>query len=154
MNQKPIPGWNLQIDEVSNGVFKVTLTDAYGRIAEIIDSATDETIEKAIGYAFEIEKQISRNWSLFLFGLALQNLSDNDFKYKEYEDQSFGSWIIEGPNRRLLYDGQSVCLILQTKTKEGWTDIHTLSKDEVNYLSFINLINRLTDSATPINPKA
>jgi len=46
---KSIPGWTINIDEISNGVFKVTLTDAYGRIAEITDVASDDTIDRTIG---------------------------------------------------------------------------------------------------------
>ncbi len=48
--RKDLPRWKTNIDEISNGVFKVTLTDADGRKAEIIDNATDETIDKAIEF--------------------------------------------------------------------------------------------------------
>ena len=44
MNKKSIPGWTINIDEISNGVFKVTLTDGYEQKAEILDNATDEKI--------------------------------------------------------------------------------------------------------------
>ena len=72
MNKNPIPGWTININEISNGTFKVVLTDAYGRKAEIIDNATDETIERAIGNAFDIEKQICKNWNLFLYELFFE----------------------------------------------------------------------------------
>ncbi len=148
MNKKSIPGWTINIDEISNGVFKVTLTDGYGRKAEIIDNATDETIERAIGDAFDIEKQISLNWNIFLYDLAVQKLSDKDIKTKEYNDKVFGSWYIEGQDKRLVYDGKDSWLIFQTKTKGNWTDLDTIKKDELKYSNFVRQINRLTENTT------
>ncbi len=72
MNKKSIPGWTIYIDEISNGVFKVTLTDAYGRKAEIVDDATDETIERTISDAFEIEKQISKTGNYLFTSLQFR----------------------------------------------------------------------------------
>ena len=148
MNKNSIPGWTTYINEISNGVFKVTLTDAYGRKAEIIDNAMDETIERAIGYAFDIEKQISQNWNLFLYDLAVQKLSDKDIKNKEYNNQAFGSWFIERQDKRLVYDGKDSWLILQTKTKGDWTDIDTIKKDELKFSNFVRQLNRLTENTT------
>ncbi|MEJ5054631.1 hypothetical protein [Sphingobacterium sp. MYb382] len=156
MNKKIIPGWTINIDEISNGVFKVMLTDAYGRKAEIIDDATEETIDKAIGYAFEIEKQISQNWNLFLYELADQKLEDKDIKNKDYDAQVFGSWFIERQDKRLVYDGKDSWLIFQTKTKDDWTDIEIIKKDELKYSNFVRQINRMIENTTHNNtlPKA
>lgn len=95
----------------------MTLTDAYGRKAEIIDNVTDVTIDKAIGYAFDIEKQISKNWNLFRYNLAVQKLADNEIETKEYNDKVFGSWYIERQDKRLVYDGKDSWLIFQKKSK-------------------------------------
>ncbi len=148
MNKKSIPGWTISIDEISNGVFKVTLKNGCGRKAEIIDNATDETIEKAIGDAFDIEKQISQNWNLFLYDLAVLRLSEKDIKNKEYNDNAFGSWFIERKDKRLVYDGKDSWLIFQTKTKGDWIDIETIKKDELEYLNFVRQINRMTQNTT------
>lgn len=148
MNKKSIPGWTIYIDEISNGVFKVTLTDSYGRIAEIVDNATDETIERTIGEAFDIEKQISKNWNLFLYELAVQELEDTDIKTKEYNDTVFGSWFIERQDRRLVYDGKDSWLIFQTKLKNDWEDNEIIKKEELKYSNFIRQINKLTESTT------
>lgn len=144
MNKKSIPGWTIYIDEVSNGVFKVTLSDAYGRKAEIIDNATDETIERAISDAFEIEKQNSKNWNLFLYELALQKLEDTEIKIKEYNDKTFGSWLIERRDKRLIYDGKESLLLAQTKLADNWTDIDRLTKGELKYSNFVKQINILS----------
>ena len=148
MNKKSIPGWAINIDEISNGVFKVTLTDAYGRKAEIVDDATDETIERAIGDAFDIEKQISKKWNLFLFDICIQKLGDTDIKTKEYDDKAFGSWFIERQDKRLVYDGKDSWLMFQTKSKNDWTDIDIIKKDELKYSNFVRQINRLTENNT------
>ena len=143
MNKKSIPGWTIYIDEISNDVFKITLTDAYGRKAEIIDNATDETIEKAIGYAFDIEKQISQNWNLFLYDLVVQKLADKDIKDKQYREKAFGSWFIERQDKRLIYDGKDSWLIFQTKNKGDWKDIDTIKNDDLKYSDYIKLLNKL-----------
>lgn len=54
MNNKSLPGWTINIDKISNGEIKVMLTDSYGRKTETINIASEETIEKAIGDAFDI----------------------------------------------------------------------------------------------------
>ena len=143
MNKKSIPGWTIYIDEISNDVFKITLTDAYGRKAEIIDNATDETIEKAIGDAFDIEKQISQNWNLFLYDLVVQKLADKDIKDKQYREKAFGSWFIERQDKRLIYDGKDSWLIFQTKNKGDWKDIDTIKNDDLKYSDYIKLLNKL-----------
>lgn len=152
MNKKSIPGWTINIDEVSNGVFKVTLTDAYGRKAEIIDLATDETIERTISDAFDIEKQISLNWNLFLYDLAVQKLSDKSVEQMEYDEKSFRSWVIETHENRLIYDGKDSWLIFQTKTNGNWTDIDIIKKEDLNYSNFIKQLTRLLESNTPAIP--
>jgi hypothetical protein len=148
MNKKSIPGWTINIDEISDGVFKVTLTDANGRKVEIVDNATDQTIERTISDAFDIEKQSSKNWNLFLYDFAIQKLVDTDFTIKEYNDNVFGSWFIERQNKRLVYDGKDAWLLFQTKNKGDWTDIDTIKKDELNYSNFVRQINRLTENTT------
>ena len=80
---KSLPGWTTKIDEISNGVFKVTLTDTFGRVAEVIDNASDETINKAYSDAFEIEKQASKNWNKFLYDLCISHLAGTKITTKE-----------------------------------------------------------------------
>lgn len=143
LNKVSIPGWTMNIDEISNKVFKVTLTDSFGRKVEIIDNVTDETIERAIAEAFDMEKQISQNWNLFLYDLAVQKLASNDFKNKEFNDKVFGSWFIERQDKRLIYDGKDSWLIFQTKTNDIWTDIDRIKKDELNYTNLLSQINKL-----------
>lgn len=148
MKKKSIPGWTINVEEISNGVFKVTLKDAYGRIAEIIDYEIDKTIVRALGEAFDIEKQISKNWNLFLYDLANQKLSVIEVEQKEYNDKAFGSWFIKRQDKRMVYDGKDSWLIFQAKTEDGWTDIEVIEKCELNYSSFARQINRLTENAT------
>jgi len=138
-----IPGWTINIEETSNGVFKVILTDEYGHRAEIIDNATDETVEKAISAAFDIEKQISKNWSLFLFNLCIEKLTTENIVNKEYNSIVFGSWFIEGAEKRLVYEGKDKWLIVQTKTGAEWLDNIIIKKDELKYLNLIEQIKNI-----------
>lgn len=143
MNSNSIPGWTIKIEEIVYGIFKVTLTDAYGRKAEIIDQAIDETVERAKSAAFDIEKQISSNWNLFLYNLCLQKLSGVEIGRAEFEEKTFGSWVVEINNKRLIFDGKDSWLILQTKSNYDWMDTAIIKNNELNYFNFLNQINSL-----------
>lgn len=143
MSKNSIPGWQTHIDEILNGVFKVIVTDANGRKAEIIDNATDETIERAVGYAFDIEKQISLNWNLFLYELAIKRLSAISFVKKEYDNKAFGSWLIEKYDKRLIYDGKESYLIIQIRVNDEWEELESINKSNLKYMNFIKLIKQM-----------
>lgn len=136
-----LPGWKTNIDEISNGVFKVTLIDTDGRKAEIIDNATDETIEQAIGYAFDIEKEISKNWNKFLFDFCINRFKNLLMMNQEYNDNAFGSWFIEFKSERLLYDGKDSCLILQVKSNKDWIDKKIIKNSDINYKTIKEILN-------------
>jgi len=142
-HMKSIPGWTTNIEEISNGVFRVILTDEYGRKAEVIDNASDETIERAISDAFDIEKQISKNWNLFLFNLCIAAINNKNIVNKEYNDKAFGSWYIESEENRLIYDGKDNGLIFQTKIGGDWTDKIVITKDGLKYLNFVEQIRNI-----------
>ena len=141
MNKKSIPGWTIDINEISNGVFKVTLTDAFGRKAEVVDNATDETIERAVSDAFDIEKQVSKNWNLFLYDLSNQKLNDTDIENKEYNDNAFGSWVIEKQDKRLIYDGKESWLVFQTRSETNWTNTDGINRDDLGYSGHVDPSN-------------
>jgi hypothetical protein len=136
-----LPGWTTKIDEISNGVFKVTLTDTYGHLAELTGIATDETISGAVEYAFDIEKQISKNWNLFLYDLALLLLPEINVASKMYDDNAFGSWFIElNDGSRAVYEGKDGSLIFQQRRNFEWINQKNMSKNELTYSNFANLI--------------
>ncbi|HXH99170.1 MAG TPA: hypothetical protein VNI52_02795 [Sphingobacteriaceae bacterium] len=139
-----LPGWSTKIDEVSNGVFNVVLTDQFGRKAEVTDNATNETIEKAINNAFEIERQVSRNWNKFLYDLCLLNIPHEEVILAEYNDQAFGSWVLELENKRIVFDGKDFELILQAKADQDWKDLIIIEKSNLTYLKISELIEAMT----------
>lgn len=133
MNTKSLPGWTTKIDEISNGVFKVTLTDKFGRKAEVVDNATDETIDKALSYAFDIERKVSSNWNKFLFDFCLLRLKDKTITKESYNDKDFGSWFIEVVDKRLLYLAKESWLVSQTKSDNKWFDNYIIKDNELTY---------------------
>lgn len=146
MHRKSIPGWTLNIDKISNDLFKVTLTDTFGRKVKVLDNATEKTIEKALSDAFAIEKKVSKNWNLFLFNLCFQKLEKTEIKIHEYNDKVYGSWFIQRKDKRLVYDGKDSCLIFQTKSKGNWMDIETIIKDDLRYSNYVSQINKLKEN--------
>jgi hypothetical protein len=143
---KSLPGWAIKIDEISNGVFKVTLKDAFGHIAEVIDTATDSTIEKAKSDAFDVERQISKQWSLFLYDFCLLRLEEKNISESNYHNQIFGSWLIRHSDTRIIYDGRDALLIYQSNESGDWEDNVMIKSSEVTYNNFIEIIDKLNNS--------
>lgn len=133
MNSKSLPGWTTKIDESSTGVFKVTLTDKFGRKAEVIDNATDETIDKTLSYAFDIERKVSSNWNRFLFDFCLLQLKDKTITKESYNEKDFGSWLIEVVDKRFLYFGKESWLVSQTQSDNKWFDNFIIKDNELTY---------------------
>jgi len=136
-----IPGWTIYIDEISNGVFKVTLTDSFGRKAEVLDDASDSTIDKAKDYAFDIERQISKAWNKFLFDFCVINIGDTNILTKRYDENVFGSWFVEVLDKRFVYDGKEFVLTKQIMEKGVWVDKQEIKNADLTYSKFINLLN-------------
>jgi len=136
-----IPGWTIYIDEISNGVFKVTLTDSFGRKAEVVDDASDATIDKAKDYAFDIERKISKAWNKFLFDFCVMNISDTKILTRRYDENVFGSWFVELADKRFVYDGRDFMLTKEIKQNGVWTDSGEIKNDNMTYTNFIALLN-------------
>ena len=136
-----IPGWTICIDEISNGVFKVTLTDNFGRKAEIVDVAAETTIDKAKDYAFNIEKKISKKWNKFLFDFCVMNIGDTNILTKHYDDSDVGSWFVESADNRFVYDGKAFILTKQTIKNGAWSDSRAIKNDDITYSNFLELLN-------------
>lgn len=144
MNTKSLPGWTTKIDEISNGVFKVTLTDKFGRKAEVVDNATDETIDKTLSYAFDIEKKVSNNWNKFLFDFCLLRLKDKTITKESYNNKDFGSWLIEVVDKRLLYLGKESWLVSQTQSDNKWFDNFIIKDNELTYETVSLFLKHMT----------
>ena len=144
MNTKSLPGWTTKIDEISNGVFRVTLTDKFGRKAEVVDNATDETIDKTLSYAFDIERKVSSNWNKFLFDFCLLRLKDKKITKQSYNDKDFGSWLIEVADKRLLYLGKESWLVSQTQSDNKWFDNYIIKDSELTYETVSLFLHHMT----------
>lgn len=139
-----LPNWTTNVEEVSNGVFKVTLIDKFGRKAETIDDAIEDTIKRTIADAFELERQVTKNWNKFLYELSLLLLRDNNITFNEYNDLSFGSWFIEISGRkRIVYNGRDYWLILQAKRNSEWEDIEYSDNKDLSYYKLLSVIDSL-----------
>ena len=138
---KSLPGWTTKIDEVSNGVFIVTITDSFGRIVEVTNDTIEDAIRKVYQDVFEIEKQVSNNWNKFLYDLCLAQLSDTVITTKNYNNETFGSWLIEVNDNRLVYMGKDYWLVAQTKKDNKWFDKTILKREEMTYSLLLTVIN-------------
>lgn len=145
MKNKSLPGWTTKIDEISNGIFKITLTDKFGRKAEVIDNATDETIDKTLSYAFDIERKSSSNWNKFLFDFCLLRLTDKTITKESYNDKDFGSWwLIEAGDKRFVYLGKQSWLVSQTQSGTEWFDNYIIKDNELTYETILLFLKHIT----------
>jgi lipoprotein NlpI len=152
---RELPGWKTKIDEIRNGVFKVTLTNAYGNVSEVIDSANEETVQRAISGAFDIEKQVSKNWNYFLYEFYLSRISEEKISKKEYDDSSFGSWLIENAEKRIIYNGKDSSLIFEIKSskklferifnKKEWVEKENIEFNNINFFNAFELAKKLNE---------
>src|SRR5215213_2464089 len=87
-----LPNWTLRIDEESNHVYNVVLIGDFGRQAATADHDFERAVKTCEGYAFDMERQVSKDWSRFLFDYAMLKLkaivtfSNGDPK------NPYGSW--------------------------------------------------------------
>ncbi len=152
---RELPNWKTKIDEIRNGVFKVTLINAYGNISEVIDSANEETIQRAIYGAFDIEKQVSKNWNFFLYEFYLSRISEEKISRKEYNDSSFGSWLIENAEKRMIYNGKDSQLIFEVKSSrklferifndKEWIEQENIEFKNINFFNAFELAKKLAE---------
>ena len=135
-----MPGWTLTFDEVSNNVYKVTLTDKYGRQAETTDTDLDKAIVTVQTYAFDIEKQISKNWNKFLYDTCIKKLGDKKIIEQQYHDEAFGSWYVLLTDNRILLDGRDYLFCIQVY-KNDWADTTTIKLSELTFNNFVTAIS-------------
>jgi len=107
-----LPGWTLTFDEVSNNVYKVNLTDNFGRQGGTTDSDLDAAIATCESYAFDIERQFSKNWTRFLYDTCILKLQNKGIIEKQYHAETFGSWYILLKDR-ILFDGRDFVFCIQ-----------------------------------------
>ena len=134
-----LPGWKMQLCEVSNGHYEVLFVDDHGRKAST--SGTDPDEIKAIGeqYVLDIERQLKGTFNLFLYNLFKMRLSGKVISEERYDDKVFGSWFIQVNKKRLVLDGKDFLIILQIKNRLElkWVDetIIRLSEFKVSDLN-------------------
>lgn len=134
-----LPGWTLEFEEVSNNVYKVTLTDNFGRQSSTTDTDLKKAIETCEGYAFEIERQISKKWTKFLFDACILKLGDRKIIEQQYHEKSFGSWYILLENRILL-DNRDDIFCIQVYNETGWINTQTITLRDLTYENFVGMI--------------
>lgn len=137
-----LPRWKLAFEEVSNNVYEITLTDEFSRQAGTKDSDLKEGIRKCAEYAFDIEKQISKNWNKFLFEAALIELPKEEILEYTFDDKTFGSWFIELQKERIIGDGRENVLIKESKTETGWQNELNFNLKELNYTQFLSAVSQ------------
>lgn len=136
---KHLYGWNTIIVEVLNGGYKIILKDNFDRIAENTQYPFGDSLFKAVEFAFEYQKQLE-GWNNFLYETTLLYFKNEDIKTSQYNDEAFGSWIIELKNNwRIAFDGKDSFLYIQHLINSKWEDKKRIDSS-LNYSSFLEII--------------
>lgn len=142
--------WTLNFDEVSNNVYKVELTDPYGRTAGTTDHDLDRAIETCLSFAFDIEKQLDNPRNKFIYDTFKYFLSDQTLLTDNYSDKDFGSWIIEKNEKRIILDGKESILSLQSQTASNiWVDDFKMKVKEVKFEQLKELRDKIKNDNQP-----
>lgn len=133
-NKKILEGWNLNIDEVYNSVYKMEFIDDFGRIVGCTDHDFERGMETCVGYAFDVEKQINKKWNKFLFDVIKFKLKKNKLDEEVYQNEVYGSSLFRQNNRRIIIDGKETILKFQKKTfLRIWKTKKQISLENLKY---------------------
>ena len=137
-----LPNWTLHFDEVSNNVYKVVLTDSFARQAATTDHDLERAVKTCEGYAFYIERQISKDWKRFLFDYAMLKLQDIVTFSNGDPKNAYGSWGVRVKDKILTYEGRDDVLIARDSIADAFdykaVDLKDFSFDTFNeYIDFV-----------------
>jgi hypothetical protein len=144
-----LPNWVLRFVEESNNVYKVSLTDSFGRQAATTDHNLERAVKTCEEYAFDIEKQISKDWNRFLFKYAMLKLESTLTFSNGDPKNAFGSWGVGVAARTLTYEGRDDLLITRGSHADAFDykaiPLKDLSFNTFNeYIDFVRQATRHT----------
>ena len=115
---KHLPGWKVEIKEVSNGCF---INRAQRFSGNVIEYQGDEDFHRIEQSIIDIEKQINTKYVFFIYEFIGYSFDNELFDIKmENDSNSFGSWYIEYKNKRFVFDGKDSWMIKQIKKGKNW----------------------------------
>ena len=133
-NSELVDKWTLRFDEVSNNVYKVELTDNFGRKSGTTDHDLERAIETCLSYAFDIERQLNNPLNKFTYDTFKYFLADQKLSVEKYSDKDFGSWTIEKTKKRIILDGRDFLLSLQSQTEiDNWVNEITINLKDLTF---------------------
>ena len=143
-----LPNWTLYFEEISNNVYHVELKDNFGRLASTTDDNLNQAIKTCEGYAFGIERQVSGNWSRFLFEYSLLKLQDKVTFSNGDSKNAYGSWGINTKDKTLVYDGSDNVLVAKAINADAF-DYKAISLNDLFFDSFNEYIDFVRQETQP-----
>jgi hypothetical protein len=137
-----LPGWTLNFDEISNNVYKVVLTDSFGRQAATTDYDLERAVKTCEGYAFDIERQISKDWSRFLFDYAMLKLEGTVTFSNGDPKTAYGSWGVRVKDKIVTYEGRDDVLIARDSNADAF-DYKAIALKDLSFDTFNEYIDFL-----------
>jgi hypothetical protein len=143
-----LPNWILHFDEVSNNVFKIVLTDGFGRQAATTDHDLYRGVKTCEGYAFDIERQVSKDWSRFLFECSMLKLQERVTFSNGNPKNAYGSWGIMEKDKTLTYEGKDDVLIAKDNNAPV-SDYKAIALKDISFKDFNEYIEFIKQDEHP-----
>lgn len=143
-----LPNWILHFDEVSNNVYKIVLTDGFGRQAAKTDHDLYGAIKTCEEYAFGIERQMSKDWSIFLFKYSMLKLEDIATFSNGDPKNAYGSWCIKVKDKILTYDGRDDVLFAKDSNADAF-DYKVVALKDLSFEIFNEYIDFVKQEIQP-----
>lgn len=135
-----LPGWIINVEEHSNDSFRSIVANREGVIHEFNYPSAEEAMSTAGEFVFAVERRSFLTWNKFLYDFFILNLGEDRILSRQYDDAVFGSWWVELPGVRLVYDGKDSILARQSLQAGQWMDEIVLNGPDINYHSCLGLV--------------
>jgi len=126
-----LPGWSMIIDKVSENLYQFVATDKHGYKFEILDPDVEKGSRRCLEGAFDIEQKIGKHTYKFFFDIISGLANNPKVIEKRYDDEVFGSWVIQTKDMRIVLDGRDYEIRIEKKNsklfKKNWITLRQIT---------------------------
>ncbi len=139
-NKQILDGWKLNVEEVSNCVYKIEFINSSGKVVGCTDHDYERGIETCVNYAFDIQKNKNKNWNKFLYDVLKYKFEKKELDEEIFNEDFFGSFVFRQNDKRIILDGKDALIEFQKKSiLTIWTTKKQIFLKNLEYKDLINI---------------